>query len=62
VQAAYHVFNANFSFSNGPMQYRFYVDNIADATPYLDFSHVAGFTGADTIRPRTVGISVRTTF
>jgi iron complex outermembrane receptor protein len=62
VQAAYHVVNANFNFINGAMQYRLYIDNLTDASPYLDFRRSSGISEATTIRPRTIGISVRTTF
>jgi outer membrane receptor protein involved in Fe transport len=62
VQAAYHVINANFNFVNGTMQYRLYLDNIANAEPYLDFSRASGTSDATTIRPRTVGVDVRANF
>ncbi|MEA3151282.1 MAG: iron complex outerrane recepter protein, partial [Gammaproteobacteria bacterium] len=62
VQAAYHVLNANFNFVNGAMQYRLYIDNLADASPYLDFNRASGMSAATTIRPRTIGIGVRTAF
>jgi iron complex outermembrane receptor protein len=62
VQAAYHVVNTNFNFVNGPMQYRLYVDNLTNAAPYLDFRRASGVSSATTLRPRTIGISVKTTF
>jgi outer membrane receptor protein involved in Fe transport len=62
VQAAYHVVNANFNFVNGAMQYRLYVDNLTNSAPYLDFNRVSGVSAATTLRPRTIGIGVRTTF
>jgi iron complex outermembrane receptor protein len=62
MQAAYHVINANFNFINGGMQYRLYIDNIANAAPYLDFTRALGTSSATTIRPRTIGVNVRTTF
>ena len=62
VQAAYHVVNANFNFVRGKMQYRLYLDNVANAEPYLDFVRSSGVSSATTIRPRTVGVSVRADF
>jgi outer membrane receptor protein involved in Fe transport len=62
VQAAYHVINANFNFVNGNMQYRLYLDNIANAEPYLDFSRASGTSDATTIRPRTMGVGIRANF
>ena len=62
VQAAYHVINANFNFVNGNMQYRLYLDNVTNAEPYLDFVRSSGVSSATTIRPRTVGVSVRANF
>jgi outer membrane receptor protein involved in Fe transport len=44
------------------MQYRLYVDNLTDAAPYLDFRRASGVSSATTLRPRTIGISVKTTF
>jgi outer membrane receptor protein involved in Fe transport len=61
-QAAYRVVNTNFNFVSGPMQYRLYVDNLTDAAPYLDFRRASGVSSATTLRPRTIGISVKTTF
>jgi iron complex outermembrane recepter protein len=62
VQAAYHVFNANFNFVHGNLQYRLYLDNIANAEPYLNFVRASGVSDATTIRPRTVGVGVRADF
>jgi len=62
VQAAYHVINANFNFVNGNLQYRLYVDNLANAEPYLDFVRSSGVSSTTTIRPRTVGVSVHANF
>jgi len=62
VQAAYHVVNANFNFVNGAMQYRLYVDNLTNSAPYLDFTRASGVSAATTLRPRTIGIGVKTTF
>jgi len=62
IQSSYHVVNANLNFVNGSMQYRLYVDNVTDAAPFIDFSRASGVSSATTIRPRTVGVSVRANF
>ncbi|MEA3106014.1 MAG: iron complex outerrane recepter protein [Gammaproteobacteria bacterium] len=62
VQNAYHVINANVNFVNGNLQYRLYLDNIANAEPYLDFRRASGTSDATTIRPRTVGVGIRANF
>jgi iron complex outermembrane receptor protein len=62
VQSAYSVVNLSVNFVNGPMRYRFYVNNLTNAAPYLDFIQAFGISEATTMRPRTVGIDVRTAF
>jgi iron complex outermembrane recepter protein len=62
VQSAYHVVNANFNVANGPMQYQLYIDNLTNASPYLDFRRASGVSSATTIRPRTIGIGVKASF
>ncbi|MBS0421727.1 MAG: TonB-dependent receptor [Proteobacteria bacterium] len=62
VQAAYHVVNAGLNVTNNNTEYRLYLDNLTDAAPYLDFTRSAGVSSATTIRPRTIGFNVRTTF
>jgi iron complex outermembrane receptor protein len=62
LQHAYHVVNAILNFSHDAWEYRLYVDNLTNAEPYLDFSRASGLSEATTIRPRTVGVSVKTTF
>lgn len=62
VQHAYHVINAVLSFAHHAWEYRLYVDNLANAQPYLDFSRSSGLSEATTIRPRTVGVSVKASF
>ncbi|HLZ10038.1 MAG TPA: TonB-dependent receptor, partial [Chloroflexota bacterium] len=59
VQRAYHVTNVGFEVHRNVMHYRVYVDNLLDAAPYLDFRRPAGFSAADTLRPRTLGFGVR---
>jgi hypothetical protein len=60
VQAAYHVINAGAYWSNATVTCRLFVDNVLDAAPYLDFRRNPGFTGATTLRPRTIGIRLST--
>ncbi len=62
LQHAYHVVNAILNFAHNAWEYRLYVDNITNAEPYLDFNRASGVSQATTIRPRTVGVSVKTTF
>ncbi len=62
VQAAYHVVNASAFWGNAKLQCRLYVDNVLDAAPYLDFRRVPGFSGATTLRPRTIGIRINAVF
>ena len=62
IQGAYHVVSINLNVSNGTTRYRLYVDNLTDSAPYLDFRRAPGFSAATTLRPRTIGISVNTSF
>ena len=62
IQAGYHVINTAINFVHGPTRYRLYIDNLADAAPYLDFRRSPGFSAADTLRLRTIGVGVKTTF
>ena len=62
IQAGYHVINTSLNFGHGPTQYHLYIDNLTDAAPYLDFRRSPGFSAADTLRPRTIGVGVKTTF
>jgi len=39
-----------------------YIDNLTNSAPYLDFNRVSGVSAATTLRPRTIGIGVKTTF
>jgi hypothetical protein len=56
------VVNATFNVANGPMQYRLYIDNLTNASPFLDFRRASGVSSATTIRPRTIGIGVKASF
>jgi iron complex outermembrane receptor protein len=60
VQAAYHVINAGVYLRNTTVTCRLFVNNLLDAAPYLDFRRNPGFTGATTLRPRTIGIRLST--
>jgi hypothetical protein len=62
VQHAYHVVNAMFIFGSGVTQYRLYLDNLTNQAPYLDFNRVLGASYATTLQPRTLGVSVKTSF
>lgn len=62
VQQAYHVVNGILSFAHDSWDYRLYVDNLTNAEPYIAFRRSSGLSEATTIRPRTFGISVKTTF
>lgn len=59
VQQAYRVINLAVQLKRGRMTYRVYVDNLTDTAPYLDFRRPAGFSAADTLRPRTIGLGAR---
>ena len=60
VQGPYHVVNASAYWGNSTVHCRLFVDNVADAAPYLNFRRVPGWTGATTLRPRTIGIRLST--
>jgi outer membrane receptor protein involved in Fe transport len=61
-QHQYHTVNALLNIAHDAWEYRVYVNNITNAQPYLDFNRASGLSEATTIRPRTVGVSVKTTF
>lgn len=62
IQDSYDVVNVNFTVFRGDWQYRLYVNNLLDESPYLDFSRTAGESSATTLRPRTVGVGARVNF
>jgi Outer membrane receptor proteins, mostly Fe transport len=62
VQDSYDVVNLNFTLFHGNWQYRLYVNNLLDESPYLDFSRGSGSSFATTLRPRTIGAGVRMSF
>jgi iron complex outermembrane recepter protein len=61
-QHQYHMINALLNLAHDTWEYRLYVNNLTNAQPYLDFNRATGLSEATTIRPRTVGVSVKTTF
>jgi iron complex outermembrane recepter protein len=63
LQHAYKVGNAAIETEKGAWQLRLYVDNITNAAPILDdSSQVFNTPNVTTLRPRTVGVLVRTKF
>lgn len=64
IQQAYHVINTSVRFTNGTWQYRLYCDNLTNAAPLLDFARgtSSGASIATTLRPRTIGVSLKTSF
>ncbi|MFC3051047.1 TonB-dependent receptor domain-containing protein [Kordiimonas pumila] len=61
VQDSYDVANAYVLFSNDLWDYRLYVKNIFNSTPYLDYG-LNDALNATTLRPRTIGIDISTRF
>jgi iron complex outermembrane receptor protein len=59
IQSAYHVVNLNLDVDYGRWIYSFYVNNVTDESPILDFNRVSGLSLADTLRPRTIGMNLR---
>ena len=63
VQQAYRLLNLDFSVAWEKWQARLYVNNVTNASPILDDgSRVSLFLTQTTLRPRTVGVGLRTTF
>ncbi|HEY0685872.1 MAG TPA: TonB-dependent receptor [Steroidobacter sp.] len=62
VQDSYDIVNMNFTVFRGDWQYRLYVNNLLDETPYLDFGRAGGASTATTLRPRTIGVGARVNF
>jgi iron complex outermembrane recepter protein len=64
IQQAYHVVNTSLRVTTGSWQYQLYCDNLTNAQPFLDFNRgtSAGLSTATTLRPRTVGISLKSSF
>jgi iron complex outermembrane recepter protein len=63
LQHAYKVGNAAIESQKGQWQLRLYVDNITNTAPIIDdLSQVFNTPNVTTLRPRTVGVLVRTKF
>ncbi|WP_161827896.1 hypothetical protein, partial [Steroidobacter agaridevorans] len=62
IQDSYDIVNLNFTVFRGDWQYRLFVNNLLDESPYLDFSRTSGESSATTLRPRTVGVGARVNF
>lgn len=62
IQQSYHLVNASLALFHDNWQYRLYVDNLLDDSPYLSFSRSEGASFASTLRPRTIGVGVRVNF
>jgi iron complex outermembrane receptor protein len=64
IQQAYRVVNTSLRVTTGSWQYQLYCDNLTNAQPLLDFNRgtSAGLSSATTLRPRTVGISLKASF
>lgn len=61
-QDAYQVVNLDLLLDTGTWQYDLFVNNLLDEAPTLDHNVVSGIEGAITLRPRTVGLSLRRRF
>lgn len=61
-QESYEVVNLSLRLDYGRWQYDVFVNNALDADPLLDHNVVSGMEAAVTLRPRTVGVSLRTRF
>lgn len=62
IQDSYDIVNMNFTVFRDNWQYRLYINNLLDESPYLDFSRTSGESSATTLRPRTVGVGARVNF
>jgi hypothetical protein len=62
VQSAYEQVNLNLLLDYGRWQFDVYVTNALDSAPRLDYDVISGLEQANTLRPRTVGASLRTQF
>lgn len=62
IQGSYDIVNLNFTVFRGDWQYRLYINNLLDESPYLDFSRTSGESSATPLRPRTVGVGARVSF
>jgi iron complex outermembrane receptor protein len=62
VQGAYEQVNLNLLLNYGRWQFDVYVTNALDSAPRLDYDVISGLEQANTLRPRTIGASLRTQF
>lgn len=60
-EESYGVINASLVLSDDAWEYRLYVNNLFDVAPYLDY-YLNDSAYATTLRPRTIGLGVRTQF
>lgn len=58
--ASYSVFNLSLQLSHGAWQYELFANNLLDKRPIIDLNLTEPYNQAFTIRPLTVGLSVRT--
>lgn len=62
IQDSYDIVNVNLTVFRGDWQYRLFINNLLDESPYLDFSRTSGESSATTLRPRTIGVGARVNF
>ncbi|MDB6089080.1 MAG: hypothetical protein JWN85_1864 [Gammaproteobacteria bacterium] len=58
--AAYSLVNLNFSLRHRNWEGSLFANNLLNTRPVIDFNPTNTFTQAFTVRPRTIGLSVRT--
>ena len=62
VQEDYDVVNMSLGFSRDDWQLQLYVNNLGDSDALLDYYSLLGTPNATTLRPRTIGASMRKRF
>ncbi|WP_372784680.1 TonB-dependent receptor [Phenylobacterium sp.] len=62
IQSGYEQVNLDLGLAYGRYKYSIYVTNAFDRGPRLDYDVINGLTQATTVRPRTIGISLRAGF
>jgi outer membrane receptor protein involved in Fe transport len=60
-QRAYHLSNASVTLDHDRWEYRLYISNIFDKSPYLDRALINA-ASATTVRPRTIGVDAKVRF
>jgi iron complex outermembrane receptor protein len=58
----YSLVNLNMTVSRGNWDFSVYANNVLDEDPVIDFNPTNAFTQAMTVRPRTIGASLRSRF